>query len=171
MTDVDSTDPVYDARVRVALPGYSYQNDTRTDEFGYYEMYVLPIDGMPMEATAWAYAPYFGTLDCAGQASLSLDIELLSDPYAPNLTMDQSPLANVSWTNPMTFYAEVEDHYMRQLVLFNFMSWRSEGGFDYLYLIEGASVSFDPFEYSSGLPYSQAGDVLHCPGRIRRDAQ
>lgn len=158
VTDSDSADPIMGAQVRMAFPDMSYQNSTYTDMTGYYEIYTPSLDGMPAGATAYQHAPSYGTFDCAGLASLSFDFQLDPDMYAPNLTYDQSPLENVSWTNAMTIYAEIEDHNLAQILLFNFAPWYSDGGYDYLYIIEGASVSFDPFGPSSGLPYSQDGD-------------
>ncbi len=158
VTDADSADPISNARVRMALPDLSYQNSTYTDVDGFYEIYVAPLDDMPIGATAYMHAPSYDTLECEGLTSLMLDFQLAPDPYAPNLTYEQSPLTNISWTNPMVIDAEAEDLNMKQLLLFNFMPWYSEGGFDHLYIIEGASVSFDPFEPSSGLDYTQDGD-------------
>ena len=158
VTDADTLDPIENAQVRMALPDYSEQNSTYTDASGYYEMWVPPLNGMPIGVTAHMYAPSFDTLDCSGLSSLILDFQLVPDTYAPNVTYEQSPLTNVSWTNPMTIDAEAEDQNMKQIILFNFMLWYSEGGFDYLYIIEGASVSFDPFDPSSGLQYDLDGD-------------
>ena len=159
VTDSVSTDPIVNARVRVAFADLSYQNMTWTDGSGAYAIHVAPLDGMMIGATAYAHAPAYDTLDCAGLVSLALDFQLDPDMYGPNLTYDQSPLENVSWTNPMSVDAEAQDLNMRQILLFNFMPWYSNDTHDFLYLIEGASVSFDPFEPSSGLPYSQVGDV------------
>src|SRR3989339_428528 len=52
VTDSDSGDPLTDARVRIALPDLSYINETYTDDAGLYEIYVVPIDGLPMAVDA-----------------------------------------------------------------------------------------------------------------------
>ncbi len=158
ITDSGSGDPIVNARVAVAFGDLSYQNQTQTDDAGLYEIFVPPVDGMLIGATAYAHAPAYDTLDCFGLADLSLDMQLDPDPYAPNLTYAQQPLENVSWTNPMTIDAEVEDLYLRQMILFNFMQWYTNSTHEVLYMMEGASVSFDPFSPSEGLEYTQDGD-------------
>lgn len=158
ITDSGSSAPIVNARITVAFEDLSYQNQTQTDGTGQYEIYVPPINGMRIGATAYMYAPAYDVLDCFGMSDLMLSMQLDPDPYAPNLTYAQEPLENVSWTNPMTINAEVEDLYLRQMILFNFMPWYTNSTHEILYLLEGASVSFDPFSPSSGLEYTQDGD-------------
>lgn len=158
VTDSVSGTFISNAQVRVSLSDMSYWNQTSTDTGGYYEIYVAPLDGSPMGVTAYAHGPFYTTMDCAGLSTLVLDVQLAPDPFRPNMTYAQSPLENISWTNPMTIDAEVEDAYMRQIVLWNLMPWYSEGGFDHRYVFSGASVSFDPFNPSGDLEYTQVGD-------------
>jgi PKD repeat protein len=159
VTDFDSTDPIVDARVRVAFPDMSSTNETRTNSTGFYEMYVAPLDGMPVSVTAGGYAPYYTTIDCGSVSSVSLDVQLVKDSYMPNATLALSPNENVSWTNPMTIDAEAEDAHMRDLALYNLAPWYSEVGMEHKYIFAGASASFDPFYGYSSLEYSQVGDV------------
>ena len=161
VTDSDSMSAISNAQVRVAFPDMSFQNQTNADIDGYYEIYVAPLDGLQMGVTAYAHGPYFTTIDCAGVPALNLDVQLAPDPLRPNITMSQSPLENVSWTNPMTIDATAQDLYMRQIMLWNLMPWYSDGGYDYKYVFSGASVSFDPFSPSEGLEYVQVGDTYY----------
>ncbi len=159
VTDIDTTDPITNARVRVAIPDLSYWNETYTNETGSYGIYVVPLDGMPMSVTAYGYAPLLTTIDCASVTELVVDVQLERDYLQPWLDLYMYPRENVSWTNPMMVDLEAFDANMRDISLYYLMPWYSTPGFDHTYMFAGGSVSFDPFTPNSGLDYTQVGDV------------
>jgi len=153
VSNSDDSSFIGGAEVRIRLDGGQYENSTWTDPSGYYEMYVPPWV-LNVRATAYAHAPYFGQIDLTGISDYALDVVLDRDRYEPNLTYSQSPLENVSWTNPSLIDVMVEEQYLRDMTLIHFMEWNSSGLDSNWTMIAWSRTSFDPWNPESSLPYS-----------------
>ena len=153
VSNSDDSSPIDGAEVRVRLDGGQYENWTFTNPSGYYEMYVPPWV-LNVRATAYMHAPYFDQIDLTGLSDYAFDVALDSDAFRPNMTYSQTPLENVSWTNPSLIGVMVEEQYLRDMTLIHFMEWNSSGLDSNWTMIAWDRTSFDPWNPESGLPYS-----------------
>ena len=154
-----STVGIQGATVTIGLPEINMRWGASTNETGYYQFQVPSVEQLTYMVTAWSHAPEIGMIDVFETAEYRMDVMLVPDSSYPDITYLQAPLANVSWTNPCAIDAVVTEENLRDMVMFQFKFWYNEDGYDYYYAVGGNSVSFDPFEQSSGLPYSQLGDT------------
>ena len=160
VTDSTTTDGILGARVAVGLgpPDYGESNSTSTNDTGYYSMWIPPIV-LTYVASADDHIHNQGTLNASGLTDLRLDISLDVDLWSPNMTYSQSPLENVSWTNPSVYSISVEELDPEMFALSQFLYLNSGMGFDNYYLIAMYYDGFNPLNGpSNGLPYSQSGD-------------
>jgi len=149
----DDLSPISGAEVRIRLDGGGYENSTFTDVSGYYEMYVPPW-GLAVRANASQHAPFFVQINMTGMSDYSLDIALGRDIYMPNMTHSQSPLENISWSNPSFIDVMVEEQNLREMSLMFFREWNSSGLDSNWTLFRYDRTSFDPWNPESNLPYS-----------------
>lgn len=148
--------PIMNAMVTVRIMETGYENSTWTDPAGAYEMYVPPYE-LSVRCTAYSHAPYFGTIDTTGFSDYPMSVSLSPDTMSPGLTYVQSPLANISWTNPCEITAWVEEDNLRSMTLIYFMKWNGTGLRENYTLIEYKSASYDPWEMSSNLNHVRMG--------------
>jgi protocatechuate 3,4-dioxygenase beta subunit len=101
VTDDQTSAPIAGANVEIGqgAPEYNNNNRTSTDPSGYYEMWVPPIP-LVYVVTARNYTHVEGMVNASNETSVQLDASLVPDLWSPNITFDQSPQENVSWTNP-----------------------------------------------------------------------
>ncbi len=157
VNDTGSGTGIDRAEMKVQLADQSYYNRTETDSDGYYEIFVPPV-ALMYGATADMHYPDFGALDASIGPEIRMDILLDPDAYGPNVTYTQSPVENVTWFNPTVIDAEIEEPNLREMTLMQFMFWKVEGTWEYYYVIDMDSTSFDPFNPSEGIPYTITDD-------------
>jgi hypothetical protein len=139
-------------------PDYNERNNTMTDGSGYYEMWIPPIL-LTYVATANNYTHDEGTFNASGLTDLRLDIVMDVDLWSPNMTFSQSPLENVSWTNPSIYSIGIQELDPSMFALSEFMYHNSTMGLDNYYMIAMYYDSFNPLDYpQNSLPYSSVGD-------------
>ncbi|MCJ2533099.1 MAG: carboxypeptidase regulatory-like domain-containing protein [Candidatus Thermoplasmatota archaeon] len=145
------------AHVEIQLSDRSYYNGTSTDSAGYYEMSVPPLELM-YGITAGQHSADYGTHDFEGLSEERLDFLLDQDLYNPNLTYSQDPVDNITWFNPTVIDAEMEDQNLESFSLTQYMFWKVEGTWEYYYAIDSMTTSFNPFNPSDDIAYTQIGD-------------
>jgi PKD repeat protein len=87
-----------------------------------------------------------------------IDFLLDLDAWGPNITYTQDPVENITWFNPSVIDIEIEEPNLESFSLMHFMFWKTETTWDYFYAVDFQSTSFDPFNPSSSIPYTQDGD-------------
>lgn len=148
----DDSTPVNGAEVRIRLEGGSYENSTTTLASGYYEMYVPPW-ALDVRVTAYEHAPFFGEVNMTGLSDYALDVTVDRDLYEPNMTYFQSPLQNISWSNPSFTQVMIEEENLREMTLIRFMEWNSSGLDSNWTMIDWKRTMLDPWHPESGLSY------------------
>jgi PKD repeat protein len=141
---------INEATVRVQLPDGSYQNETRSQGDGYFEMSIPAVEIYYL-VTAYQHYPAYGLVDAAAGDQRE-DFLLDPDMYQPNVTYTQAPVDNITWFNPTVIDAEIEEPNLERLMLFQGMFWKVEGDFEVYLLIGMDSTSMNPLE---------PGDTLH----------
>jgi PKD repeat protein len=157
VTDSGSGDPVSGANVRVHFADRSYQNQTMTNDSGYYEMYVPP---WAIEVTAWGpgHGPTFASTNVSGMSELVLDLQLPPDGMQPQLiTFTQVPDQNISVLNPTVIDFVVEELYLREMNLYMLMEWNSSGTNHNYTVTQGWRTSYDPLDPRNDLNPSVMG--------------
>jgi len=157
VNDSSSGMPISGAEVRIRIPDSGYENSTSTNMTGEYEMYVPPYE-LAVRCTAWSHAPYFGMINTTAVSDYPLDVILDPDTIPPNLTYAQSPVDNVSWTNPSLITAWVVEDNLRSITLIEMMKWNGTGLRENYTLIDWRSANYDPWQMSSNLNHSRAGN-------------
>jgi hypothetical protein len=160
VNDSTSMVGISNARVEVGTgpPDYSERNTTFANATGYYAMWIPP---MPLTYVASAddHIHKQGPLNASGRTNLQLDIALDTDLWQPNMTYSQSPLGNVSWTNPSVYNISIQELDPSMFALSQFMYLNSSMDRDNYYLLAMYYDGFDPLNNpSTGLPYSSSGD-------------
>ena len=154
--DVDTLAPL-NASVRINLPDHTYRNETRTDGTGWYEMYV-PSWELEVTVQANGHYPVFQTINVTGLIDYSLNVNLTTDPWGPNLTYNQAPTENISAVNPSITDITVEDDNFNSMYLFLLMHWNTTlGGFNYTVIMFNAT-SVDPLDTWDTLGVTRVGD-------------
>lgn len=159
VNDSTSMVGIPDANVEVGTgpPEYSERNSTIANDTGYYSIWIPPIP-LVYVASANDHIHKEGTINATGLTNLRLDIALDIDLWQPNITYSQSPLKNVSWTNPSIYSIEIQELDPNMFALSQFMYLNSSMGLDYYYLIAMYYDGFDPLNNpSTGLPYGSSG--------------
>jgi len=154
----DSVTPIDGAYVRVHMPDRSYSNQTNTTPTGYYEMYVPP---WLLEVTTWAsdHAPNFTEINATGLSSYRLDLVLLDDIYAPNITsFSIAPTMNISSPNPSTLDILLQEQYLRDMNVMYLMQLNGSGAYENYTLTNYYSTSYDPWNPSDTLSPFVAGE-------------
>ncbi len=131
---------------------------TTSNDTGYYELWIPPVLVQAV-VTASDHVHAQQMVNATGLAEVMVNADLAPDLWGPNITYEQSPLENVSWTNPTWMNVSVQELDPNQFVLAEFMFVNaSEGTSDYS-LIQMYYDSFDPLSQSrNNLPYNQSGD-------------
>jgi hypothetical protein len=163
VNDSENMSGIQNAQVETGTgpPDYSEWNQTWTDSTGYYEMWIPPTELLYV-SYASNHRHSNGSFNASGLTSYRLDMVLARDTYSPNVSYSQSPVENVSWSNPTTFSAIVEEIDPQQFALAEFRYLQSIGSTDYYYLIAMFADSFNPLSQSAdNLPYSQFGDTYN----------
>lgn len=145
--------PVIGAEVRIRLDNGTFEKFNTTDSSGYYELNVPPWV-LKVRATAYQHAPNFTEIDLTGVPDYSLDIALDWDMYKPNLTHSQSPLENISWSNPSLIQATVEEQNLREMTIMFFRELNSSGLNSNWSLWRYDRTSFDPWNPENNLPFT-----------------
>jgi PKD repeat protein len=148
---------IWGAQVAVQLSGGDYRNETGSEMDGFYEIYI-PQLLMDARVTAWQHEAVFDAFDAEAETEIRMDFELSPDMYAPNLTYSQDPVYNISALNPSAIDIEVEDLNLREMTLRLARYWKTVGDLEYYYVLDYARTSFDPFNPSNELPYTDIGD-------------
>jgi PKD repeat protein/predicted nucleic acid-binding Zn-ribbon protein len=120
---------------------------------GYYEMYVPPWI-LNVRVTASNHAPFFGQINVTGVSDYAFDALLDRDLYEPNMTYNQSPRENISWSNPSFTQVTIQEENLREMTLLRFMEWNSTGLDSNWTMIDWKRTTFDPWNPESGLPFS-----------------
>jgi len=160
VTDDLSSDPIAGAKVEIGQgePNFNDYNSTMTDPSGYYEMWVPPIP-LVYVVSATNYTHAEGIVNASMQTSVTLDASLQPDLWSPNMTFDQSPLENISWTNPTHYQITVQDQDPSQLALIQFLYFGSGSGLDNYYVVSIFYDNFNPLQRTmNNMPFSQSGD-------------
>jgi PKD repeat protein len=157
VNDSESATGIDQAEVKVQLSDRSYYKDTKTDSDGYYEIFVPPMILM-YGVTASQHFPDFGVLDASSDPEIRMDFLLVPDPLPPNWTYNQAPVDNITWINPTVIDAEIEDPNLREITVMQLMFWRIGGSWEYFYVVDMKSTSFDPFSQSDEVNCTQDGD-------------
>ncbi|MCJ7607734.1 MAG: PKD domain-containing protein, partial [Thermoplasmata archaeon] len=158
VNDTVSGTGISSAQIAVQLSSGDYYNQIWSESDGYYEMYIPQIL-LDARVTAWAHEAAFETFDAEGETDIRMDFSLAPDLYAPNLTYSQDPVYNISALNPSVIDIEVEDLNLREMTLRLAMYWKTVGDLEYYYILVYASTSFDAFNPSDSLPYTNVGDT------------
>jgi len=88
-----------------------------------------------------------------------VDVVLDPDQWGPNITYDQSPRENISWTNPSWITVTVQEKDPKQFVLDQFMFVNASSGFSDYALVQMLYDSFDPLNQGTdNLPFTKTGD-------------
>lgn len=160
VNDSDSGLGIFNAEVRVSLAA-PYEGDkisNTTNSTGYYEMWIPPTM-MQYTATAPNHVHAEGLVNATGQTVVRLDVTLGPDPWGPNVTYDQSPRENISWTNPSWITVTVQEKDPKQFVLDQFMFVNASSGFSDYALVQMLYDSFDPLNQAiDNLPFTKTGD-------------
>jgi hypothetical protein len=152
----DGSGSLSGAKVETGMgaPDFGEYNNTVTDGTGYYEMWI-PAIPLTYVVSAHDHAHAQGTINATGMTDVQLDIVLAVDTWSPNITYDQSPLENVSWTNPTVYDIAIQEQDPSSIVLAQFLYLNSSLGFDNYYLVEMAYDSFDPLSQSGfSMPFT-----------------
>jgi len=160
VTDDLTSAPITGANVEIGQgpPEYSNYNRTSTNPSGYYEMWVPPIP-LVYVVSANNYTHVEGAVNASNMTSVQLDASLVPDYWSPNITFDQSPLENISWTNPTRYQITVQEQDPSMFALGQFLYFNSMSGWDYYYLVDMLYDSFNPLQMTANnLPYSLSGD-------------
>jgi hypothetical protein len=160
VTDDLTSAPIVGAKVEIGqgAPEYSNYNSTNTGLSGYYEMWVPPIP-LVYVVSANNYMHVEGTVNASKMTSVQLDASLVPDLWSPNITFDQSPLENISWTNPARYQITIQEKDPSMFALGQFLYFNSTSGWDYYYLVDMLYDSFNPLQMTANnLPYSLSGD-------------
>jgi 5-hydroxyisourate hydrolase-like protein (transthyretin family) len=160
VNDSDSGVGISGAEVRAGLAapyqGDSYSNNTNST--GHYEIWVPPAM-MQFVATAQDHAHAEQLVDATGQTDMRVDVVLDPDQWSPNVTYDQSPKENISWTNPSWITVTVQEKDPMQFVLDQFMFVNASSGFSDYALVQMLYDSFDPLNQATdNLPFTKTGD-------------
>ncbi len=140
-------------------PEYGTLNQTTTDPAGYFEMWIPPVE-LRYVVNASNYAHSQDVLNATGQTDMKLTVLLNLDLWNPNVTYSQSPSRNISWTNPSLVHVVIQEQDPEIFALINAIYDHTTGTDAYYNLFQMPAVNFDPLSYpSSGLPYSNVGDV------------
>lgn len=144
--------------IGTGAPDYGERNSTSTNGTGYYEMWIPPIQ-LTYVATASDHVHDEGVINASGLTDLRLDIALDLDLWSPNITYNQAPLENVSWTNPSLCSISIEEIDPSMFALSQFLYFNSELGMDNYYLVAMYYDGFNPLDNPSmSLPYASSGD-------------
>lgn len=139
-------------------PDYMERNSTTTMGDGYYEIMVPPVELIAL-ASADSHTHSETSINASGMTDIRLDFVLDPDFWGPNVTYSQSPVSNVSWTNPSAIHAVVEELDMSWMAMFQFLMNGSGSGWNYYYAVEGLTTTFNPLDNSNNnLPYWMDGD-------------
>jgi hypothetical protein len=110
-------------------------------------------------ATAPNHVHAEGLENATGQTVVRLDVTLGPDSWSPNVTYDQSPRKNISWTNPSWINVTVEEKDPKQFVLDQFMFVNASSGFSDYALVQMLYDSFDPLNQATdNLPFTKTGN-------------
>ena len=153
VSNSDDMSPVNGAEVRVRLEAGQYENSTMTAMSGYYEMYVPPWV-LNVKVTAYEHAPFFGQINMSGVSDYALDIALDRDLFEPNMTYNQNPRENISWSNPSFTQVLIEEENLREMTLIRFMEWNSSGLDSNWTMVDWKRTTLDPWNPESGLSFS-----------------
>ena len=154
----DSVTPIYGATVRIHMPDRSYSNQTTTISTGYYSMYVPP---WVLEVTVNAsnHAPNFTEVDVTGEIEYLLDIVLMDDLFAPNITsFSMAPTTNISSPNPSTLDITLQEQYLKDISVMYMMQVNKSGAYENYTLTNYYSTSYDPLNPSDTLHPFVAGE-------------
>ncbi|UCE80957.1 MAG: carboxypeptidase regulatory-like domain-containing protein, partial [Methanobacteriota archaeon] len=154
VNDTDLGTGIDNAAVYVELPDGSYSNETRSSVNGSYEIYI-PATVIEYKVTAYQHNLSYGVLDAESLSDKRMDFSLDADMYGPNITYTQSPVENITWFNPSIIEIEIEESNIEIFMLMQCMFWKIEDQWEYFYLVDMKSTSFDPLNPYEGLPYSQ----------------
>lgn len=139
-------------------PDFGEYNSTFTNDTGYYEMWIPPIP-LVYVVTAHDHAHAQGIVNATGMTDIRLDVILDVDYWSPNITYNQYPLENISWTNPTHYDVAFQEQDPNSIALAQFVFLTSALGFDNYVLIEMAYDSFDPLSQSGiSMPFNSSGD-------------
>jgi hypothetical protein len=147
-----------EVRAGLAAPyqGNSYSNITNST--GYYEIWVPPAM-IQFMALAQDHVHAELLVNATGLADVRVDVVLDPDPWGPNVTYDQSPKENISWTNPSWINVTVQEKDPLQFVLVQFMFVNASGGFSDYALVQMLYNNFDPLNQGmNNLPFTKTGD-------------
>jgi protocatechuate 3,4-dioxygenase beta subunit len=147
-----------DVRAALAAPYQGNSISNTTDSTGYYEMWIPPAV-MQYMAMAQDHVHAEQLVNATGLTVVRVDALLDPDLWGPNITYDQSPRDNISWTNPSWITVTVQEKDPKQFVLDQFMFVNASSGFSDYVLVQMLYDSFDPLNQGTdNLPFTKTGD-------------
>ncbi|UCE45258.1 MAG: PKD domain-containing protein [Methanobacteriota archaeon] len=161
VNDTDSGTGIDGATVYIELTDGGYSDETYSASNGSYEIFI-PAAEIKYLVTARMHYPAYGVFDAEGLVDERMDFTLDADMYRPNITYTQEPIENLTWFNPTVIDIEIEEPNIESFMLLQWMFWKMEDQsgdeWEYFYLVDMKSTSFNPLDPYVGLPYLQLGD-------------